>query len=78
MNQIRGRTEQEKLRDRTEQGKPRTPTRAPLSGLEKLMLIGLVGIAIGAFGVEQIYLASPSRFPVMIDLSCRVISASEA
>jgi hypothetical protein len=28
--------------------------------------------------VEQIYLASPSRFPVMTDLSCRLISASEA
>jgi hypothetical protein len=26
----------------------------------------------------QIYLVSPSRFPVMTDLSCRVISASEA
>jgi FtsH-binding integral membrane protein len=27
--------------------------RAPLSGLEKLMLVGLVGVTIGAFGVEQ-------------------------
>ena len=28
--------------------------------------------------VEQIYLASPSRFPVMTDLSCRLIFALEA
>jgi hypothetical protein len=28
--------------------------------------------------VEQSYLASPSRFPVATDLTCRVISASEA
>ena len=27
--------------------------RAPLSGLEKLLLIGLLGVTIGAFGVEQ-------------------------
>ena len=27
--------------------------RAPLSGLEKLLLVGLVGVTIGAFGVEQ-------------------------
>ena len=27
--------------------------RAPLSGLEKLILVGLVGVTIGAFGVEQ-------------------------
>jgi len=26
---------------------------APLSGLEKLILVGLVGVTIGAFGVEQ-------------------------
>jgi len=27
--------------------------RTPLSGLEKLILVGLVGVTIGAFGVEQ-------------------------
>ncbi len=27
--------------------------RAPLSGLEKLLLVGLLGVTIGAFGVEQ-------------------------
>lgn len=31
----------------------RVPTHTWLSGLETLLLVGLVGIAIGAFGVEQ-------------------------
>jgi sulfite exporter TauE/SafE len=37
----------------TQQEQPSKPTRAPLSGLEKLLLVGLLGITVGAFGVEQ-------------------------
>jgi hypothetical protein len=37
----------------TPENRPHPPTRAPLTGLEKLVVVGLVGLTVGAFGVEQ-------------------------
>jgi hypothetical protein len=37
----------------TQENRPHPPTRAPLTGLEKLVVVGLVGLTVGAFGVEQ-------------------------
>jgi hypothetical protein len=39
--------------DSTEQEQSSAPTRASLSRLELLLLVGLLGLTVGAFGVEQ-------------------------
>jgi hypothetical protein len=37
----------------TQENRPHPPTRASLTGLENLVVVGLVGLTVGALGVEQ-------------------------
>jgi hypothetical protein len=58
--------------------KQEAATFIPLSAGWDRLLVGILCQLRMRMVVEQIYLASPSRFPVMTDLSCRLISASAA